>query len=118
MIIFAHMTSTNINVGTLKLVRNQGMPSYRHHDNGNLYVRFDVKFPASGFTADPAAFEQLKAILPASDTTIVPPKETMTEQVDFEDIDPAQQARAQGATGMDEDDEEGAGGERVQCASQ
>jgi DnaJ family protein A protein 2 len=44
----------------------------------------------------------------------------MTEIVDFEDVDPSQQARAQGATGMDEEDEDGhpAGGERVQCASQ
>lgn len=93
------------------------MPSYRHHDNGNLYVIFDVKFPPKGFATDPAAFEALKQILPPSPTGIVPPAETMTETVDLEDVDPAQQARAQGATAMDED-EEGGGGERVQCASQ
>jgi DnaJ family protein A protein 2 len=23
------------------------MPSYRHHDHGNLYIQFDVKFPTS-----------------------------------------------------------------------
>lgn len=93
------------------------MPSFRHHDNGNLYVIFDVKFPAKGFATDPAAFEALKQILPPSPTGIAPPAETMTETVDLEDVDPAQQARAQGATAMDED-EEGGGGERVQCASQ
>jgi len=107
-----------ISPGALKLVRNQGMPSYRHHDNGNLYIRFDVKFPVKGFTTDPAAFEALKAILPGSEVTIQPPKETMTESVDLEDVDPSQQARARGATAMDEDDEEAQGGERVQCASQ
>lgn len=101
------------------MVRLQGMPSYRHHDFGNLYVQFDVKFPDKNFTADPAAFEALKNILPPSKTAIQPPAETMTETVDIEDVDPSQQARAQGATGMDEDDEDGhAGGERVQCASQ
>jgi DnaJ family protein A protein 2 len=102
------------------MIRGQGMPSYRHHDFGNMYVQFDVKFPEKNFTSDPTAFEALKAILPSSKQTVTPPGETMTEIVDFEDVDPSQQARAQGATGMDEDDEDGhpAGGERVQCASQ
>ena len=95
------------------------MPSYRHHDFGNMYVQFDVKCPEKNFTTDPAAFEALKAIIPPSHTIAAPPADTMTETVDFEDVDPAQQARAQGATAMDEDDEDGhPGGERVQCASQ
>jgi DnaJ family protein A protein 2 len=95
------------------------MPSFRHHDCGNMYVQFDVKFPEKGFTEDPAAFEALKTIIPASKTQVAPPKETMTEIVDLEDVDPSQQARASG-TAMDEDDEDGhpAGAERVQCASQ
>jgi DnaJ homolog subfamily A member 2 len=101
------------------MVRGQGMPSYRHHDFGNMYVQFDVKFPEKNWTSDPAAFEALKAILPPSVPTNIPPPETMTEIVDLEDIDASQQARAAGH-GMDEDDEDGhpAGGERVQCASQ
>jgi DnaJ family protein A protein 2 len=94
------------------------MPSFRHHDNGNLYIRFDVKFPVKGFTSDPAAFEALKSILPPSVNPIYPPNDHMTETVDLEDVDPSQQSRAQGATSMDEDDEDGQGGERVQCASQ
>jgi DnaJ family protein A protein 2 len=106
--------------GSIKMIRGQGMPSYRHHDCGNMYVQFDVTFPEKNFTTDPAAFDALKAILPASKSTIMPPAETMTEQADFEDIDPSQQARAQGAASMDDEDEDGhpAGGERVQCASQ
>lgn len=96
------------------------MPSFRHHDHGNMYVQFDVKFPEKNFTVDPAHFDALKSILPASKKTITPPAESMTDTVDFEDVDPSQQARAQGATAMDEDDEDGhpGGGERVQCASQ
>lgn len=95
------------------------MPSYRHHDFGNMFVQFDVKFPEKNFTTDPAAFDALKAILPTSKTLNTPPAEVMTEIVDFEDVDPSQQARAAGATGVDEEDEDGhPGAERVQCASQ
>jgi DnaJ family protein A protein 2 len=101
------------------MVRGQGMPSYRHHDFGNLYVQFDVKFPEKNWTADPAAFDALKAILPPLPQTNLPPAEVMTEIVDLEDIDASQQARAAGHGG-EELDEDGhpAGGERVQCASQ
>jgi DnaJ family protein A protein 2 len=102
------------------MIRGQGMPSYRHHDFGNLYVKFDVKFPQKNWTTDPAAFDALKAILPAQSDANPPPAETMTEVADLEDVDASQQARAHGAGAMDEEDEDGhpAGGERVQCASQ
>jgi DnaJ family protein A protein 2 len=101
------------------MIRGQGMPSYRHHDFGNMFIQFDVKFPEKNWTQDPAAFDMLKQILPPSPQTITPPAETMTEMVDLEDIDASHQARAAGH-GMDEDDEDGhpAGAERVQCASQ
>lgn len=100
------------------MIRGQGMPSYRHHDYGNLYVQFDVKFPEKNWTTDEAVFEAIKNILPETVPKIQPPPETMTEAVDLEDVDPSQQARAQGNGSMDEDDEEMRGGERVQCASQ
>lgn len=102
------------------MIRGQGMPSYRHHDFGNLYVQFDVKFPEKNWTTDPAAFDALKSILPAQLTPTAPPAETMTEVADLEEMDPGQQARAQGLGMGDEDDEDGhpAGAERVQCASQ
>jgi len=101
------------------MIRGQGMPSYRHHDFGNMYVQFDVKFPQNNWTSDPAAFDALKAILPVQLPPIPPPEETMTEPADLEEVDASQQARAAGASSMDEDDEDGhPGGERVQCASQ
>lgn len=105
-----------ISPGSLKMIRGQGMPSYRHHDFGNMYVQFDVKFPPKNFTSDPAAFDLLRQVLPPTVTSAVPPPEAMSEPADIEDVDPSQQARAAGAT--DEDDEEHQGGERVQCASQ
>lgn len=102
------------------MVRGQGMPSYRHHDCGNLYIRFSVKFPEKNWTQDPEAFEALRKILPSPDVHNIPPAEAMTEPADLEDPDTNAGARAFGDGGaMDEDDEDGQPhAERVQCASQ
>jgi len=108
-----------ISPGTVKMIRGQGMPSYRHHDCGNMYVRFDVRFPEKNWTTDAAAFQALKKILPLPMDSTTPLDETMTDMVDLEEIDASQQQRAQNHA-MEEEDEDGhpAGGERVQCASQ
>lgn len=97
------------------MIRGQGMPSFRHHHCGNMFIQFDVKFPEKGFTENEEFFEQLRKILPSTPPKVAPPAETMTENADLEDVDPNQQARA-----TDEEDEDGhpGGAERVQCASQ
>jgi DnaJ family protein A protein 2 len=103
---------------SIKMVRGQGMPSPRHHDFGNLYIQFNVKFPEKGWTQDPAAFDALRQILPPPLDQPTPPAEAMTEPGDLEDID---MKRAGFAGAMDEDEDEGHphGGERVaQCATQ
>lgn len=102
------------------MVRGQGMPSYRHHDTGNLYIRFNVKFPEKNWTDDEAAFESLRKILPAPTPQNIPPPEAMTEPADLEDMDTqAQKVFGHPDGMMDDDDEDGhPGGERVQCASQ
>lgn len=105
------------------MIRGQGMPSYRHHDCGNMYIQFTVKFPEKNWTMDPAAFDALRTVLPAPALINVPPNEEMSEPTSLEDIDNSAGARAfgLGANGMamDEDDEEGhPHAERVQCASQ
>lgn len=97
------------------MIRGQGMPSFRHHHFGNMFVQFDVKFPEKGFTTSDEHFDLLRQILPATTQSPTPPKEAMADQADLEDVDPSAKARA-GAT--DEDDDEQQGGERVQCASQ
>lgn len=108
------------------------MPSYRHHDFGNLYVQFDVKFPeringpadADGYPGSMSAqqVKALESVLPPRKPQAVPPPDAMTEDFNLERVDPSQEgqrARTGNAAGMeDEDDEMGAGGERVQCASQ
>jgi DnaJ homolog subfamily A member 2 len=95
------------------------MPSHRHHTFGNLYIHFDVKFPQriggeNGLT--PEDVIALENILPPR---IEPPKipaDAMTDDFVLEDLDPTREGRSMGAT--EEDEDEMAGGDRVQCATQ
>ncbi|KAH7162756.1 DnaJ domain-containing protein [Dactylonectria estremocensis] len=106
---------------SVKMVRGQGMPAPRHHDHGNLYIQFNVKFPEKNWTTDEAAFESLRKILPSPPVQNVPPAEAMTDTADLEDLDGQTSNKVFGHPDgmMDEDDEDGhPGGERVQCASQ
>ena len=93
------------------------MPSFRHHDLGNLYIQFDVKFPDK---TDLRNLELLEDVLPPRARQNAPPADSMAEEHDLEDVDPRNQARAQGAAGMEDEDEDGVphGAERMQCASQ
>lgn len=96
------------------------MPSYRHHDFGNMYIQFNVKFPTHlGTEERPFTAEQVKAletILPPRVEPAVIPSDAMTDDMVLEELDPTrEQARVRNAT--EEDDEE-MGGERVQCATQ
>ncbi|KAI4596101.1 Type I HSP40 co-chaperone [Pestalotiopsis sp. 9143b] len=103
----------------VKMIRGQGMPSPRHHDHGNMYIQFAVKFPEKGWTDNEEMFEQLRKILPSPSLQVTPPAEAMTEPADLEEVDAQQSQNAFGGGGMDEDDEDGhPHGERVQCASQ
>ncbi|KAF2869471.1 hypothetical protein BDV95DRAFT_577412 [Massariosphaeria phaeospora] len=117
-----------ISPGEVKVIREQGMPSFRHHDHGNLYIQFDVKFPSrlGGPEGAPMSPEQIKALesvlpprtVPAS----LPPPDAMTDDFTLEDVDPTREStRARGMASMggdDDDDEMHQHGERVQCASQ
>lgn len=105
--------------GTVKQIRGQGMPSPRHHDMGDMFITFDVKFPEKNWTEDAAAFDALRQILPSPALETVPPADAMTEPATLEDVDSQKAHRTFSADAMDEDDEDGpAGAERVQCASQ
>ncbi|CZT17728.1 probable mitochondrial protein import protein MAS5 [Ramularia collo-cygni] len=115
-----------ISPNEVKVIRGQGMPSYRHHDFGNLYVQFEVKFPekltgppdADGYPTamGPEQVKMLESVLPPRQPQNIPPPDAMTEDYSLEKVD-ASEGRAARATDEDED-EMGAGGERVQCASQ
>ena len=101
------------------MIRGQGMPSLRHHDFGNLYIQFEVKFPPLGFNT-PEKIAMLEQILPPRKPQALPPPDGMIEDFSLEEVDQSGQRRAQGAAGMDEDEEDGVpqGAERMQCASQ
>ncbi|EYE91477.1 type I HSP40 co-chaperone YDJ1 [Aspergillus ruber CBS 135680] len=105
--------------GSIKVVQGQGMPSFRHHDHGNLYIQFDVKFPEKDQLQNLHLLEQ---VLPPRMEQTHAPADAMVEDFEPENVDSSEysQARAQGAAaGMDEDDDDvPAGAERVQCASQ
>lgn len=114
-----------ISPGEIKVIRGQGMPSYRHHDFGNLYIQFDVKFPEkiTGPNGEGPMSEEarkaLEAILPPRIPGAVPPPDGMIDDFTLENVDPTREsARARGAAMEDDEDEMHAGGERVQCASQ
>lgn len=104
------------------MIRGQGMPTYRHHDFGNMYIKFDVKFPDKHWTEDESAFEALRKLLPSPPPLSNPPTEAMMEVADLEDVDGQSGSRgfaAGGGSAMEEDGEDGEPqAERVQCASQ
>ena len=122
------MSNANPLAGEIKVIRGQGMPSYRHHDFGNLYIHFDIKFPEKilgpnaqdGFPTSMSAqqIKALESVLPPRMPQAIPPPDSMTEDYPLEKVDPAREGeRAARATDEDDDDMH-AGGERVQCASQ
>lgn len=67
-----------------------------------------------------AQVQALATVLPPRRPGPMPSHNAMIDDHQLDDVDPTREgARAQGATGMDDEDEEmGGGGERVQCASQ
>jgi DnaJ homolog subfamily A member 2 len=44
---------------SLKMIRGGGMPSYRHHDPGNMYIQFQIEFP----TRTPEMSDETKNVL-------------------------------------------------------
>eukprot|EP00296_Roombia_truncata_P007701 JP446151.1.p1 GENE.JP446151.1~~JP446151.1.p1 ORF type:complete len:418 (+),score=131.86 JP446151.1:37-1290(+) len=108
-----------IKPGDIKLVSDEGMPQYkRPFDKGNLYIKFEVEFPPSGYLA-PDAIASLKSCLPAP-TPVKTPADA--EEVTCRTVQAHESAgqRSGGGHGGDSDDEEGHGhgGQRVQCAQQ
>ena len=105
----------SIKPGALRVIEGQGMPSYRHHDCGNLYVRFQVDFPQKMWTT-PENIAKLETVLPPRSKSKLP-KGSHAEVCELAEVDPMQEARAEGAArgGADEEDEDGAQ-PGVQCA--
>ncbi|KAF9459578.1 hypothetical protein BDZ94DRAFT_1284340 [Collybia nuda] len=97
--------------GDLKVIHGQGMPSQRHHEPGDLYVKLDVKFPDS---IDHDAIPLLEQALPPRNPVSTFDKHTLIEEVHLDDTDARARGNVRGDDAMDEDGDE----PRVQCANQ
>lgn len=87
------------------------MPSQRHHEPGDLYVKLEVKFPDS---IDPAVIPLLEQALPPRTPLEKFAKNVILEEVSLDEVDSHARASALNDDAMDEDTEE----PRVQCANQ
>lgn len=101
--------------GTVKVIEGKGMPSYRHHNFGNLYVSFDVEFPPPGF-ATTEQLSLLEKILPPRPPVEIPARAEV-EEVVLSDVDPSKY-RKSGGDDEDYEDMDGDAPPGVQCASQ
>lgn len=90
------------------------MPSYRHHEMGDLFVRLNVAFPEH---IDPALIPHLEQALPPRRELQKFPPTIHLEEVDLGELDARQQKTASRQDNDMDDDEEG-GEPRVQCANQ
>jgi len=93
------------------------MPSHRHHEFGNLYIVFDVKFPKS-LDISEEQVRTLESILPPRNAGAEAPKDAMMDDFQLEEIDPTRDQKVSGGIHAEDEDEEAMGGDRVQCASQ
>lgn len=88
------------------------MPSQRHHDLGDLFVKFSISWPES---LDPSKIHFLEQALPPRNPAQKFPKNIALEEVEMADPDPRQMA----AQDDDMQEDGPAEGEpRVQCANQ
>ncbi|TFK55332.1 hypothetical protein OE88DRAFT_1732577 [Heliocybe sulcata] len=95
----------------LKVIPGQGMPSQRHHEPGDLFVKFSVVFPDH---IDPAKVPLLEQALPPRKPVEKFPKSVTLEEADLEEVDARRQESMSRDDAMDEDE----GEPRVQCAQQ
>ncbi|XP_052786954.1 dnaJ homolog subfamily A member 1-like [Mya arenaria] len=99
----------------IKCVLGEGMPVHRDpFTKGRLIIRFKVIFPKSG-TIPADKIPQLEKCFPPRSEIIVPDGAEEHSLVDF---DPEEQRRrGRHGEAYHSDEEEGPGGQRVQCAS-
>jgi DnaJ family protein A protein 2 len=93
------------------------MPSQKLHDNGDLYVKVNVKFPEA---VDSASVPLLERALPPRPPLENYGTDTQLEEVTLDDADTRSKSgfrSAQAAAGDDAMDEDG-DEPRVQCANQ
>lgn len=104
--------SSVVKHGDLKVIPGHGMPSQRHHEPGDLYVKISVRFPDS---IDPECILHLERALPPRKPIDKFEKNVLLEEVTTSDADTRQR---RGMYNHDESMEEEHDEARVQCANQ
>jgi DnaJ family protein A protein 2 len=94
----------------MKVIHGQGMPSQRHHELGDLYLKMSIKWPEH---IDPSKIHLLEQVLPPRKALAKFPKNVLVEEVEMSAVDPRQE-RVMQEDSMEEDEAE----PRVQCANQ
>jgi DnaJ family protein A protein 2 len=100
---------------SLKSIRGEGMPTHGNpFQKGILFIVFRVKFPA---TLAPAAVTALRAVLPRG--AEAPALSGEEEECTLQDANASEVGQSpndsHGGNAHDDDDEDGQGGQRVQC---
>lgn len=115
----SHPAGMVIRPGMVKRIPNEGMPTYKRPDNrGDLYIEFDVEFPADNF-ASGSELSNLESILPKRRKQVA--KQEIIDECNL--IDATMDsfgASTHSRNAYDEDDsedDEGQGG-GVRCAQQ
>lgn len=103
--------------GASRVIEKQGMPIFRSSDRGNLFIKFNVKFPDAHFATEDK-LKELESILPPRNKYTIP-KGAEVDECDLSIVDPYKHSNSGRRDAYDSDEEEGAGaGPGVQCASQ
>jgi len=103
-----------ISDGALKVIAGEGMPSHRHHQHGDLFIKLHVKFPEH---IDPEKIQYLERALAPRTPLPKFEKNMHIEEATLSDLDARQQREhARGDSDAMDEDEEGPRG--VQCAQQ
>ena len=107
-----------IKPNSFKAVYDEGMPTYQSpFQKGKLFVHFNVKFPAPGDLSD----EDLAALASVLGKPTAPAVTDDHEECTMHDVDMESEMRRnkqQQRNATNDSDDEGDGGQRVQCAQQ
>jgi len=103
-----------IKEGVLKVIAGEGMPSQRHHEPGDLFIKLHVVFPDA---IEPANLPLLERALPPRKPLPKFDRHTVMEEATLSDLD-ARQQKEQSRGDPDAMDEDEGGEPRMQCAQQ
>jgi len=108
-----------ITPGEIRTISNEGMPKHKSpFEKGNLYIHFNVEFPKPGYFKE-TQLQQLEKLLPPRR-----PAPKITEEMEevfltkVTQNDSRSKPTGPRRAASDDEEEEGTGGNRVQCAQQ